>query len=422
MLNQLMGLSVDSVGVSAVASAIRARMKKCGIQSDDDYAALVRVSSVEMQELVEEVIVPETWFFRDQKPFAALGQWAMKEWLPAHAHNVLRLLSVPCASGEEPFSMTMALLDAGVPPDRFVVEAVDISAATLARARKGLYGRNSFRNPDIAFRDTYFRPVKDGWLLGEDVRRLVQFRQANLLDPAFDSGANDKDVIFCRNVLIYFDEPAQRRVMDALDRMLSPDGLLFVGHAEAYVFRSSGFVPAQMPMAFAFRKRGTRAPVQITRRRRTKTPTQVPFPAIPVPAKLPPLPVIRQNPKTPAPPAAAVSAPPSPTEAVLAEAQQLADAGRFGDALEKCSNCLKTHGPSSRVFLLLGLLHDAAGKVVEAADFYRKAVYLDPNHYEAMAHLALLAQKTGDLNAARQLRDRSRRVQAKLTAPEHQPA
>ncbi len=146
------------------------------------------------------MVVTETWFFRDPETFAAFVRLVREEWLPAHTTAPLRLLSVPCSSGEEPFSLVMALLDAGVPAERFQIEAVDISARALARAERGVYGRNSFRGKDLAFRDRYFQPSEEGFVLDPAVRDCVRFCQGNFLSDDFLTGRASYDFIFCRNL------------------------------------------------------------------------------------------------------------------------------------------------------------------------------------------------------------------------------
>src|SRR5689334_16663135 len=116
-----MGLDAASIGSSLVQRTVRLRMKILGLKQVVDYAQLLRTSPQEWNELVESVIVTESWFFRDCEPFAALVRLVFEEWLPAHPTAPLRLLSLPCSAGEEPYSMAMALLDAGVAADRFQI-------------------------------------------------------------------------------------------------------------------------------------------------------------------------------------------------------------------------------------------------------------------------------------------------------------
>ena len=109
------------------------RQSACHLGDVHAYLERVRVSGTELQALIEAVVVPETWFFRDRHAFVALARLAREEWLPSHREGALALLSLPCSTGEEPYSMAMALLDADVPANRFRVDAVDISTRSLAQ-------------------------------------------------------------------------------------------------------------------------------------------------------------------------------------------------------------------------------------------------------------------------------------------------
>jgi chemotaxis protein methyltransferase WspC len=129
LLKETMGLDSASVGSAAIESSVRLRMDSLGYKQREDYWNRLHAADDELQELIEAVVVPETWFFRDQDAFAALARLISEEWLPIHPTTVLRLLSGPCCTGEEPYSMVMALLDAGVSRDRFQIEAVDISVS-----------------------------------------------------------------------------------------------------------------------------------------------------------------------------------------------------------------------------------------------------------------------------------------------------
>jgi len=414
-LRQAIGLDIRSVGSSMVSLAVRTRMKKRGLRLVEEYAGVLAGSEAELQALVEEIVVPETWFFRDHQPFFALGEWALREWLPSHPFDVLRILSVPCSTGEEPFSIVMALLDAGLPPERFAVEAVDISEIALETARRGLYSRNAFRGLHLEYRDKYFAKTAKGWQLDEFVRRQVQFRHANVLDAAFARRESQLDVIFCRNLMIYFDEASRSRWMTQLHEMLVDQGRLFLGHAEGGIARSFGFEPLPLSMAFAFRKIEVHAAAPV--RPLPKMPPLAPKTAIPlwqtvlsVPAVPPPR---RAKAKPPQVPAVVV---PASADTLLAQAKQLADAGRFEEARTQCEASLQAHGPCADTYYLLGLINDAAGNAAEAEAFYRKTLYLEPDHYETLFQLALLTKKGGNARAARQLQERARRAQSKSTA------
>lgn len=407
ILSRGMGLDVRSIGASMVALAVHSRMKKRGIKKDAEYAGLAAASEAEFQALVEEIVVPETWFYRDRESFAVLGEWAAQEWLPTHPYDTLRLLSVPCSSGEEPYSIVMTLLEAGLPPERFSVEAVDISENALAKARRAVYSRNSFRGQPQEFRERYFQKTAEGWRLDEAVRSQVHFQQVNVLDPSFSRKEAGVDAIFCRNMLIYFDESSRTRLMTKLTAMLSPAGLLFLGHAEGSLGREFGFEPVPAPMAFAFRKMSPRAVAKPSPKRKPVAPP-------------PPQPVLRTllPPPIPSPAKPAPAAPPvtEAPETLLARAQKCADAGQFDAARAACETALRTHSASSHTYYLLALIEDAAGAEEEAEAFYRKTLYMEPDHYEALIQLSLLEQKRGDIKAARRLEERARRVRAKKEA------
>jgi chemotaxis protein methyltransferase WspC len=403
LLRKTIGLDAESIGPTSIQRAVRLRMRSLGLRRPEEYEQLLEKSRTEWNELVESVIVTETWFFRDPALFAGFVRHVLEEWLPAHPTAPLRLLSIPCASGEEPCSLAMALLDAGVAPERFRIDAVDISARALARAERGVYGKNSFHGKDLAFRDRYFRPAKEGFVLDPAVRHCVQFCRGNLFSHDFLPGHASYDFIFCRNLLIYFDRPTQRRAIERIERLLAPSGVLLVGPVEQPVVLNHGFVSANIAKASACRK-ASHAPRRSPLARLSTWP---PIPAEPRPkgAFPPHLPASR---RLMPPPADRLSPSVQPD---LETARRLADAGRLNEAAGICETHLRQSGASALAYYLLGLVRDAAGDA-RAMDCYRKALYLDPNHYESLRQMALLLQKNGDRARARTFRSRAQRLSA----------
>ena len=406
LLRREIGLDAASIGSSLIERTVRLRMKSLGLKKVDDYRQRLAAAPAEREELVEAVVVKETWFFRDRDPFTAFVQVVLDEWLSARPAVTLRVLSVPCSSGEEPYSLAMALLDAGISKDRFLIDAVDISARALARAQRGTYGKNSFRSKDLAFRDRHFQHTKDGYVLHPRVRSCIQFHQDNLLSDDFLVGRASYDFIFCRNLLIYFDRATQIKALEKLHQMLTPHGLLFVGPAELPMVTDSGFVSANLPMAFACRKDDDAAARAGRRARSTKwiRPTP-PAPAADIQATEP---VSLSN--AARHPAGAHATLESPAD--LETAKRLADAGKLKEAAITCEAHLRQRGPSAQAYYLLGLVRDADGDPA-AVDYYRKALYLEPNHYETLLQMALLLEKNGDTAKARSFKRRARRAQEK---------
>ncbi|GAB3090214.1 CheR family methyltransferase [Lysobacter terrae] len=399
-LKDTMGLDVTTIGPLVVQRAVRERMQACGCNDLAAYWQLLRSRTVEQQELIEAVVVPETWFFRDREAFAALARTFDLAWLAARADATLRLLSLPCSTGEEPYTMIMALRDAGYPIERLSVDAVDISERALAKARRGIYGANSFRGQDLHYRERHFRATADGWELSAEVRARASFRSGNMLEPGFLPGESLYDAIFCRNLLIYFDQATQTRAVGVLSRLLRPEGLLFVGPSETGLMLSLGFSSAQIPMAFAFQK-GKPAAASVsmpppTKAQVSQRPVHAPVavkPARPTPRVAPSRPVT-------ATPAVAPS---------LTAAQALADAGQFDEAARLCEAHARQCGPSAQTHYLLGLIDSAAGRPQFAEVHFRKALYLQPDHAEALVHLAVLLEHRGDAAGGRLLRQRARR-------------
>jgi chemotaxis protein methyltransferase WspC len=406
LLKQSIGLDPASIGVSAIDRAVQERLTARQLHDRDEYWTLVRTSAPELQALIEAVVVPETWFFRDAEALAAAVR-LVRDGCLVSDKSLIRIMSLPCATGEEPYSLAMALIDAGIPPHRFHIDAVDISERALDEARLGVYRKSSFRGDDLAYRARHFEMVAGGYRILPHVRGRISFRQGNLVTAENLPGMGIYDVVFCRNVLIYFDRAAQERAVGVLSRLLTPVGLLFVGPAESGVLLGQGFVSARIPKAHAFRVPST--------------------PSAPRPDDRPR--ATHMRPTRPAPIAHRPSAPVTPlarpflravsieTPQVIADSApdwtaviRLGDDRRFDAAASLCERYLREHGPSAQGFYLLGLMRDAAGQTTDAATNYRKALYLDPHHHDALVHLALLMEISDDASEAQRLRVRARRV------------
>ena len=407
LLRKEIGLDAASIGSSLIERTIRLRMKQHSLKHVQAYRDLLANSSEELRELIEAVVVTETWFFRDREPFKAFAQMVQTEWVPGVPAGPLRALSVPCSSGEEPYSLAMALLDAGVPDTRFAIDAVDISANALARAKKGVYGKNSFRGRDLAFRDRHFRQSKEGLELNPLVRATVKFHRDNILDDGFLGGSAPYDFVFCRNLLIYFDRSTQVLVLEKLHRLLAKDGVLFVGPAEMTLATEGGFVSANLPLAFACRKFIPESVHTPKPRRKIEHARSAPEKSSSGKSR-----PVHFTDKLQRLPGAAHSITHVPTN--LDVARQLADSGKIEEAAALCQAHLSRHGASAEAYYLLGLMKDANDDP-EAITFYRKALYLEPNHYEALVHVALWLEKTGDAIGARPFKRRAERAQLKET-------
>ena len=362
------------LSAATVERAVRARRRGGGAGIDYDP----QPGTPEFDALVDLVVVPESWILRDPAVF----ETALR-FVQTRPGRQVRVLSVPCAGGEEPYSLAMLLARAGIPPAQCRIDAFDLSHAAIARARAGRFTRNAFRGDDQGLRARFFTEDGDDHVIGPEPRAYVAFAQANLfdVDPAV---TGTYDLVFCRNLLIYFDPATQQRAAARLAALLADDGLLLAGYAEAPVLCRHGFAPRTPGDTFALRKHGRhaadagRAPVRPAAR-----------------------------------PAARAPAPPPPPRDLLAEAKAHADAGRLAQAEEACRARLALRADDAEAWFLLGLTAECAGRAQEAEDAWRRCVYLDPGHYEALCALALLAEQRGDAAQGAGLRARAARVHAR---------
>src|ERR1039458_143083 len=230
LLISRIGLDPTSVGSQLILRAAKQRMRDLKLDDLGAYERRVRQSAPELQELIEEVVVAESWFFRDERPFEWLRECVRAGWLNAPARPPLRILSLACAAGEEPYSIAIVLAELGLPARRYRIDALDISARRLAIAHHGVYSLNAFRGPDVGYRARHFRQHAEGYELEPALRATVRFFQGSVLDPRLLEGSSLYDVVFCRNLLIYLVPQARATLLAVIDRVLAPDGVLFIGH------------------------------------------------------------------------------------------------------------------------------------------------------------------------------------------------
>ncbi|ANI52828.1 CheR family methyltransferase [Pseudomonas sp. DR 5-09] len=404
-LKERIGLDVASVGPAIIERAVRQRITLSQTVNADEYWQTLQGSRDEQQALIEAVIVPETWFFRYPESFATLGKLARKRLGELNNMRALRILSLPCSTGEEPYSIAMALLDAGLKPHQFKVDGMDVSPLSVDKARRALYGKNSFRGQELDFRERHFFAENEGFRVNEIVREQVRLQVGNVLDPSLLVNEPPFDFVFCRNLLIYFDQPTQQQVFAVLKRLTHVDGVLFIGPAEGSLLGRLGMRSIGIPQSFAFSRHSDPQPEPLP------MPTAI---ALPLPARQPlrstPPPPVRNRPfagVTPLPATAKSTNPEAAT--LLANIAALANEGKSAEARSACEQYLRSHEPVAQVFYWLGLLSDVAGSAFEAQGFYRKALYLEPQHPEALMHLAALLQAQGDTAGARRLQERAAR-------------
>ena len=357
----------------------------------------------ELEELIDLLVVPETWFFRDRGAFDYLRSHVEQKLLQNPGQRVVQVLSAPCSTGEEAFSIAATLLTAGLDPAGFWIDAVDVSARAIETAQRATYRRSSFRERGTELEDRFFEKSGEFTRVSPEIVSRVRFQRVNLLEAGWPTEGRLYDVIFCKNLLIYLSKEARDRVVRNLARLLREDGVLFVGHSEIPLFQRAGYRPVASPRSFVLAPapKDTRAAAG---REAGWTPRTTP------PARIrPDRPIGRSRPPSPS----VDRAPALENGSPLAKARELADQGQLEQAASVCETMLSAACMDPDVYYLAGLINQARDRGEEAEQLFLKASYLDPEHYESLVQLCLLSERKGESGRSSQYRDRVRRIEAR---------
>jgi chemotaxis protein methyltransferase CheR len=235
------------------------RLEALGLADFGDYHRFLRYDpgrAAELDEAVDLVTTNETYFYREPYQLNAFS----REILPALAATLepqrrLRILSAGCSTGEEAYTLAVLVRDSRLFEGWDVeVLGADISRRCLAAARAGAYGDHAFRSPEAAPMRRWFHLRGGKWVVDDAVKRMVRFTRENLLEPQALSSASRLDVVFCRNVMIYFDLAARRRVLRRFHEKLREGGWLLLGHSESLLNVTADFELVHLKADLVYRK------------------------------------------------------------------------------------------------------------------------------------------------------------------------
>lgn len=408
-----LGLQFEAARTAQLAETL-ARRARAGALSEEAYLArLAAGASVEERRaLARELTIGETFFFRDAGQLAALA--ALAHDRRSGPARPLRVLSAGCATGEEPYSIAMVLSDV-LPPRGFSVRAVDVDAAALERARRGRYSEWSLRETPDHARSRFFRRDADAYVLDPALRALVSFEERNLAaDDVELWPAGAYDVVFCRNVLMYFTPDHARAVVARAHRAIALDGHLFVGHAETLRGLSPAFRLCHSHGAFYYRRAAAASSAETEAAQPAEWPAAVAETALRIESLVRESPA--RSPETARGALAALVDGERFTEALalldgggsetdggdvrLLRASLLAQAGRFEEAERACRALIEDDALAAGAYYLLALCSVGAGDGDAALRHDRTAAHLDPSFAMPRLHLGLLARRRGDREAA----------------------
>ena len=256
-----LGLHFDDAKLEFLAEVLDRRVDKKGLMLFP-YLDLLEGPDItaELRALALELTVPETYFFRHMEQFRAFAEVALPEAQATRgAIRKLSLLSVGCASGEEPYSLAMLVREGAEQGWNVAIHAFDINSAMLAKATRGFYAAWALRETPPESQQRWFRNVGKEFELEESIRAAVTFREVNLAQENAELWAVDKyDVIFCRNVLMYFTPQSAQALVARLTRSLAPRGHLFLGSAETLRGLSNDFHLRHSHGAFYYQRKHTK--------------------------------------------------------------------------------------------------------------------------------------------------------------------
>lgn len=260
LIHERTGVYFESERLDMMVAKLESRATQRGCQSYLDYYYILKYdenADGEWRRVMDAFSVQETYFWREFDQIQALVEHVVPAWFK-RTTQPLRIWSAACATGEEPYSIAMALHEAGWSGHPIEIIASDASEAALARARAAVYRDRSFRNLPLDLRDRYFKPDGDGLILRSDIRARVSFHWANLVDLSRFPPPGNVEVIFCRNVFIYFSPASIKRVVASFARRIPTDGHLFIGSSESLLKLTEDFELQELGRAFVYRRKANR--------------------------------------------------------------------------------------------------------------------------------------------------------------------
>ena len=250
------GLTFSATNRSILDSRIKELLRKKNMSTPQEYYALITKSTEEMKEMLDAVTTNLTRFFRNQPHFDAFINYVIPQIIEYKKSKnsfdkTIKIWSAGCSTGEEPYTLAMIMKEICPMGWDFQITASDISLKCLMTAQTGFYADNKIDGIPENYLHKYFTKVDGGYQVNKDLQSKIKFDYHNLKN---DSGARNLDVVFCRNVLIYFDEPAQLKVIDNFWNSMAPHSYLYIGHSESLFGMNTKFEFLKTQWACLYRK------------------------------------------------------------------------------------------------------------------------------------------------------------------------
>jgi chemotaxis protein methyltransferase CheR len=246
------GIHFTEVNRPILESRLKERLKKANLISLDEYFKIITSSENELKNLLDAVTTNLTSFFRNSIQFYALETGVVNELKKIKNEKVVRVWSAGCSTGEEPYTVAMVLKEKLDDSWKIEILASDISFNVLMKAKEGFYPKNKIGGIPPNYLKKYFIEVGDGYQVKDDLKKLIRFDYHNLKN---DSGVKNFDIIFCRNVIIYFDAKGQEDVINRFFDVLNDYSFLFIGHSESLFGMKTKFIFTKIDEACLYVKK-----------------------------------------------------------------------------------------------------------------------------------------------------------------------
>lgn len=402
------------------------RMEDCGLSSFADYFQLLSspAGTKEFDHLLNLIIIPETYFFRDQAQFKALQHSIIPEVLKnkSDSGSSLRIWSAGCSTGEEPYTIALIVAAgmAGMNYPSVQILATDVSNAALEEARRGVYGARSVRDVPKEYLNLYFTKKKGKYFLDESIKKMVEFSYFNLVTEPYPLlEMSGWDIIFCRNVTIYFQHESTKKVIHNFYQSLRTGGYLFAGYSESLRYLSDEFTTVQVGGTFVYKKEPRDKRPRKKARRTWRTGRRQRIPSSGRSRRLKALPerkadeiqqictrakeLLEMGKPEPAGDLLAphVEKATAPENVLLLQAEIFLNQGNLEKAVELCQRIISCEPLSVAGYYLLGVVYRTWEKEREAIKEFRRVLYLKPEHALARFNLGDLYSQVGQLEEAR---------------------
>ncbi len=414
-LQQQMGMNPDAVGFDTMKKAIFIAMSANELNDLDGYYQLIQQDSSALQKLIETVVIPETSFFRDKKPFQVLKSNLRPLYRAlCDEGEPLKILSVPSSTGEEPYSIAMTCLEAGLKYGEFEILACDISQRVLEVAERGLYSDYSFRGGCETYQQRYFTHKDNLFQINESLRNSVTFFQGNLIGDHFiDKVAQKFHIIFCRNLLIYFDKNTKYKAVSVIDSLLHDEGLLVVGHADTAILSNLGYRRFSDQLSFTYVKSHNtqQAVVKIDNSTLAEKGKRVMAALVAARTDIaPPQPSDEEKVS-----ATTTSVSLKSSRNLIQEFEALLLNNEICRLTALCLRLIKESHESGIANHYLARIAFLEGDMQLAEERFKKAIYLRPDDEKALHFLAEISKKQGDEAAAQRYQQRANRIKARTS-------